>query len=96
MRRVYLFAYGNSLGTQEQVRNCVQQLPAMLMWRYDLPNAFYIVSDFDANTIATQIRNYCRNEGHFIVTQISSSSTDTQGWLPNATWHLIHKKTLLQ
>lgn len=95
MRRAYLLVYSPALGTQDQVKNCVHNLPSALMWRYDMPNAFYIVSDFDANTIALQIRNHFKNDGHFIITQLSSGIGDTQGWLPNASWHLIHNKTLM-
>jgi hypothetical protein len=95
MRRTYLFAFSPSLGTHEEVLKCVQSLPSMVFWRYDLPNAFYIVSDADANTIALQIINHFNNNGFFVVTQISSVVSDTQGWLPNASWHLIHHKTLM-
>ena len=95
MRRTYLFVFGFSLGTHEQVLKCVQSLPSVVAWRYDMQNAFYIVSDFDANTIAIQIKNHFNNNGLFIVTQISAPVSDTQGWLPRASWHLIQTNTLM-
>jgi hypothetical protein len=94
MRRAYLFVFSPSLGTQEQVRRCVQGLRSMVYWRYDMPNAFYIVSDSDANSIAVDIIRHFNNDGHFIITQINPNTNDTQGWLPKASWHLINNKTL--
>ena|SRR5258707_5855735 len=95
MRKTYLFVFSPSLGTHEQVLKCVQTLPSMVYWRYEMPNTFYLVSDFDANAIALQIMNYFNNQGLFVVTQISSSVNDTQGWISKASWHLIHNKTLM-
>ncbi|MCA0153762.1 hypothetical protein [Winogradskyella vincentii] len=88
MRKAYLLVYSNSLGTREKVKNCLDKSNLVIHWRYDLPNAFYIISEDSANELSDMIRGKLGN-GRFIVTEISSNK---QGWLPRQTWDLINKK----
>ena len=90
--KAYLLVYSDSLGTREQVKNCVSKIEEVHTWRYDMPNSFYIISEYSANEIAQSIRRVLGNN-RFIVTEISVSNR--QGWLPKETWHLINQKNTI-
>ena len=66
-------------------------LPEVLHWRFDLPNAFYLVSEVSAKELANKIRPL--GNGRFIVTEIPANS---QGWLPRRSWEIITKKKVCQ
>jgi len=86
-RRAYLFVYAADLGDREDVKDHLDDLPEVLHWRCDLPNAFYLVSDVSADELANKIRPL--GDGRFIVTEIPANS---QGWLPSRSWEIITKK----
>ena len=86
-RRAYLFVYAADLGEREDVKDHLNDLPELLHWRYDLPNAFYLVSDVSAKELANKIRPL--GNGPFIVTEIPENS---QGWLSRRSWEIITKK----
>lgn len=88
-RRTYLFVYAADLGTREELRDFLDDLPEVLNWRYDLPNAFYLVSESEAGELADKIRQVSR--GRFIVTEITENS---EGWLPRRSWDVIAEKAL--
>ena len=88
MRKAYLLAYGNGIGTQEQVKNWVDKMNSVILWRYDMSNAFYLISEDSAEIIAKEFREYA-NKGIFIVTELEANS---YGWLVPASWHLINHK----
>jgi hypothetical protein len=77
MRRVYLLAYSDSLGTREQVKQCLNKMQEVIAWRLDPPHAFYIVSEESAPVLANRIREIL-GKGRFIVTEIDENR---QGWL---------------
>lgn len=86
-RRAYLFVYAADLGDREDVKDHLDDLPEVLHWRCDLPNAFYLVSDVSADELANKIRSL--GKGRFIVTEIPANS---EGWLPPRSWEIITKK----
>ena len=88
MRRSYLLVYSDSLGTRDQVKNCLSDIEEVTTWRYDMPNSFYVISDYSADEVARAIRENL-GKGRFLLTEISSNK---QGWLPNETWYLINNK----
>ena len=88
MRKSYMLIYSDSLGSRDEVKDCLNSLSEVLTWRYDMPNSFYIVSDYTANQIAKSIQDSIGN-GRFLVTEISSNK---QGWLPPESWYLINEK----
>lgn len=88
-RRAYLFVYAADLGTREELRDFLDGLPEVLNWRYDLPNAFYLVSESEAGELADKIRQV--GHGRFIVTEVPENS---QGWLPRRSWDVITSKAL--
>ena len=48
MRRAYLMIYSEGIGGREAVRAWANEEPAVLHWRYDMPHAFYIISEKSA------------------------------------------------
>lgn len=92
MRKAYLLAYSDSLGSQEQIKECLNSISSIRIWRYDMQNAFYIISENNAQTIYQQIKDYFHNNGKFIITEIIWENC--YGWLTKKSWHLIENKYL--
>jgi hypothetical protein len=90
MKSAYLLVYNDTLGTREDVKRCLEEMPEVATWRYDLPHSFYFVSEEDAHTLARIIRERI-GAGRFIVVEVTSNKG---GWLPNETWHLLNSKAL--
>ena len=88
-RHAYLFVYAEDLGTREDLRDFLDGLPEVLNWRYDLPNAFYIVSESEASELAKKIKRI--GDGRFVVTEIPENS---DGWLPRRSWEIVLSKPL--
>lgn len=89
-KKSYLLAFSDSLGSQEKVKACLDKLSEVEYWRFDMPYAFYIISDKSASTIASAVRAEL-GDGRFLITEISSNK---QGWLPKASWTFINDKKL--
>ena len=88
-RRAYLFIYNDDVGTREQIRKFLDELPEVLNWRYDIPHVFYIVSCCSAQELAERIRGF--SEGRFLIAEVTKNK---QGLLPRRTWNLLNKATL--
>lgn len=89
MRRVYLLAYSDTLGTREQVKAVLGSISGIIHWRYDMPNTFYLVAELTADQIMRSIAAQLSG-GRFLVTEIHENR---QGMLPKDTWFLIQNKT---
>ena len=92
MRKVYLLVYSSSLGNREEVRACIKSLPEIITWRYDMPNTFYMVSEFEAQDISDAIRKYFTGKGRFLVTEVTENR---QGLLLKKTWYFIKNKKVI-
>jgi len=90
VRKSYLFVYSGLLGDRERLKAILNSLPQVLLWRYDLPSAFYIVSESSADEIARAIRQAVGKKGRFIVTELGPNK---QGWLTPESWYIINNKT---
>lgn len=88
MRKAYILVYSDKLGTREQVKKCMDSIKEVYTWRYDMPNSFYIISDYSADQIAKAIHDFTGNT-RFLVSEITSNK---QGWLSDDTWYLINNK----
>jgi len=89
MKKAYLLVYSDSLGSRDQVKDCVDSIRKIIYWRYDMPNCFYLISEYDADEISESIREYSGNKGRFIVVEVTDNK---QGWLPSKTWYLLNNK----
>lgn len=83
-----MLIYSDSLGTREEVKECLNDIPEVWTWRYDMPNSFYVISNYESDQIANAIHKKM-GKGRFLVTEITSNKS---GWLPPESWHLINKK----
>ena len=90
MRKAYLLVYSDSLGTREQVKNCINEIGLIIHWRYDMPNSFYLISENTAQQISDKIIGKMGWGKRFLITEITSNK---QGILPRETWDLINKKS---
>ena len=89
-RRAYLLIYSNGVGTREEIRDYIDNLPEILNWRYDVPHAFYLVSESNADEITNRILHFSKGNGRFLVTEVVENS---QGWLPRGAWRFLNEKT---
>lgn len=89
MKKAYLLAYSNELGTREQVRDALDANPLIENWRYDLPNSFYLISETSSKELANSIRSSLP-QGRFIVSLVDK---DYWGWNNDETWYLLKNKT---
>jgi hypothetical protein len=92
MKKAYILAFSETVGKQEQVAAVLNQMSGIIStWRYDLPNAFYLISESDAKTIATRFNELlgAKVGPRFIVSEIT---TNAFGWLTPESWQLIQQK----
>jgi hypothetical protein len=90
VKNAYLLVYSDSLGTRDEVKDCINNISTVITWRYDMPNCFYIISEYDAIDISKSIREYFNNkDGRFIVSEVTDNK---EGWLPADTWYLLNNK----
>ena len=86
MKKTYMLVYSSDLGDREKAKSILNGLHMIEKWRYDLPNCFYLVSEYSAMEIAKEIRSRSNENGRFIISEIPSNS---YGWLSDGSWHLI-------
>ena len=89
MRKAYLFLYSDGTGGRDAVRAWANQEPAVLHWRYDIPNSFYIISEKSAANLAESFTNFNGKKGRFLIIE---ASENRQGLLPKETWYLLRHK----
>ena len=87
-RRAYLFIY-SGVGTREEIRDYIDDLPEILNWRYDVPHTFYLISESNADEIAERILQFTDGDGRFLITEIADNS---QGWLSRGAWRFLNEK----
>lgn len=90
MRKAYLFVYSSNLGTKEQIKECLNQIPQVIHWRTEILHSFYLISESSASELVSLIRECRGNKGRFLITEISESNR--QGVLPKDSWYLIKEK----
>jgi len=89
MSKAYLLAFSDDLGTRVEIKEFLEVMPSVLTWRYDMTNAFYIISEKTAETIASELLERIKNRGRFIITEVTDNR---QGWLTKDSWYLMRYK----
>jgi len=89
MKKAYLLAFNETAGKVDTVKDVVNRTPGVITWRYDLPNAIYIISEDTANVLANNLQALLPTGSRFIVTEIPDNSF---GWLTPDSWFLIQNK----
>ena len=87
MNRAYLLIYSPSVGTRDEVKEFIDACPEVVHWRYDLPNAFYLISEASADELYTAIQRFNGKRGRFLICEAGANK---QGWLPEKTWRLLN------
>jgi hypothetical protein len=91
MKKAYLLTFSGTIGSQEQIAALLNLMGNIVTtWRYDLPHAFYLISPYDAKTIAESLYDLLpiksKPSARLIVTEISGNSW---GWLTKESWDVI-------
>ena len=89
MKRSYLFAYSDRVGTRDQVVEFIDKQPDILHWRHDIPNMFYLVSEKSAEELYEVIKELNKERGIFLVCEVGENK---EGWLPKKTWTVLNEK----
>ena len=84
--KLYLLVYASTLGTREEVKNCLDSIPEILRWRTDLPSSFYLSSTKTADELVDLIIKRRGKQGRFVISEIT---LNTQGWLQPDTWAFL-------
>ena len=93
MKKAYLLVFSDDVGSREAVKKCLEAMPEVLNWRYDMSNAFYIISEHSAQQLYDSFRNYITTNGRFLFTEVGENK---QGWLTKQSWHLMRHKEYLK
>lgn len=91
MRNSYLFIYNDNVGTREHVKSIIEKMSYVATWRYDMPNLFYIASDYSAADLASQFESLNGINGLFIFQEYTINA---QGRLTGQSWYLLNNKKL--
>lgn len=89
MRKAYILVYNDSVGSRDIVKNWADQSSKVLLWRYDLPHCFYLISEATAAELHADLEASLGRRGRFLITEISENR---QGLLTPDTWYLIRNK----
>jgi hypothetical protein len=86
MRRCYLLVHSPKVASHEQMKVALNQIAEVKTWRTDIPHCFYVISQEDAKTLSSLIRNATSKTGRFIVSEIPDNR---YGWLTEESWFFI-------
>jgi hypothetical protein len=89
VKKAYLFVYNDGVGDRETVKNIINTMPEISRWRYDMPNCFYIISEYSARELSTKFRSITGKKGRFVFVEFAGND---QGFLPEQSWYLITNK----
>src|SRR5438270_9314567 len=84
----YLLVYGKDLGKREEIKACLESLPQVNSWRFEMPNSFFIRSELDAKELGDVIQA-CRNvenPRYFLVEIPPQDPKRSWGWLVADSW----------
>lgn len=88
MRLAYLLLYNDEFGDRATVKKVVDESSLIITWRFDMPNAFYLISNHTAKEISQDLHQKLPT-GRFIVLECTSNS---YGWLSSDSWYLLQNK----
>ena len=89
MKQAYIFVYGDQMGTRDEVKQFLNDTADITHWRYDLPNAFYLVSELSAQQLYERIQEFNDKKARFIVSEVGQNK---EGWLTRKSWTLLNQK----
>lgn len=90
MRKAYILIYDDNVGTRDEIKAVINDMPSIKTWRYDMPNCFYLISEKSAGEIYEEFITLNGTKGKFAFLEINENR---QGQMLKETWYLMrHKK----
>lgn len=89
MRQAYIFIYDNGVGTRDKVKDILNTMKTVNTWRFDIPNCFYVISDYSAQQLYDEFVSINGKLGRFMFIE---ASANRQGQMLPDTWHLLTNK----
>jgi hypothetical protein len=90
MKKSYLFLYDGNVGTREQMKDVLNIMSRVYTWRFDIPNCFYVISEFSAQQLYDEFIEINGTNGRFMFIE---ASANRQGQMLPDTWYLLTNKT---
>jgi hypothetical protein len=90
MRRAYLFIYDSKVGSRDELKEIFNSMPHVYSWRFDMPNTFYIISDYSAKELYEEFIQFNGKKGKFMFME---ASANRQGLMLSDTWYLLTHKS---
>jgi hypothetical protein len=92
MKFSYIFVFGDDFPSENDVAEFVKNWTNITTWRKELPNTYFIVSEFSASRLYSDIEEHFSEKiGTFIISEYSGNS---QGRLHSRSWFLLNNKKL--
>lgn len=91
MRKSYIFIYNDEVGTREEVKNIIDSMKKIAIWRFDIPHSFYVISDYTAKELYDEFVQKNGTKGRFMFME---TNANRQGQMLSDTWYLLTNKTL--
>lgn len=92
---LYLLAYARELGTRAEIKACLDSLPSIESWRFEIPNTVFIKSNASAMEIGEDLRMCLGVERpRFLLVEIPPVEDNERnwGWLVPDSWTFLGKK----
>lgn len=91
MSKVYLFIYNDEVGNPESLKTIFNAMRTVIIWRYDMPHSFYIISENSATELSAEFNKSRGTTGRYMFIECTSNS---QGQMLPETWYLLNNKQL--
>jgi len=89
MTKSYLFIYSNKVGSNEEIKGCLNRMSTVTDWRTEISNVFFVVSTYSAHDIAKEFEGIRGSSGRFVFVEYN---TNAQGRLTSEAWYLLKNK----
>lgn len=85
-----LFIFNGDFGSRSQAISIIKQIPTIVGWRCDMPNAIYLKSESSPQELCDEIRAF-NGQGKFLVIEITNNR---QGYLTKETWDFLRNNSM--
>jgi len=89
MRAAYILIYSDETGSRESIKAWADSEEMVKIWRYDLPNTFYLISENSAQELSDSLGVHLGGRGRYLIVE---AGENRQGRLPKETWFLLRNK----
>lgn len=90
MSKSYVLVFNSNFGERENLVKILDQCQTVIIWRYDLTNAIYIVSNNTAFEICEELeRLNPPGNARYMLLEYNGNA---QGRTSKETWHLLNNK----